>query len=41
MSKEFEKKRAIMNNTITEQYLYEKLVEEEDKLIDFAYACLE
>lgn len=41
VSKEFEKKRAIMNNTITEQYLYEKLVEEEDKLIDFAYACLE
>lgn len=40
ISKEFEKKRAIMNNTITEQYLYEKLVEE-DKLIDFAYACLE
>ncbi|MCL8206266.1 hypothetical protein M5361_14095 [Ligilactobacillus agilis] len=39
VSKEFEKKRAIMNNTITGQYLYEKLVEE-DKLIDFAYACL-
>lgn len=40
VSKEFEKKRKIMNNTITEQYLYEKLVEK-DKLIDFAYACLD
>lgn len=39
VSEEFEKKRAIMNNTITGQYLYEKLVEE-DKLIDFVYACL-
>lgn len=40
VSEEFEKKRKIMNNTITEQYLYENLIEE-DKLIDFAYACLE
>lgn len=40
VSKEFEKKRTIMNNTITEQYLYENLVRK-GKLVDFAYACLE